>query len=129
MFKKGTPEQTAITVIAVGTCVEGTLRVRGRLQIDGSIEGTLVSEGPVSVGPQGKVSGDIDVDSLSVAGLVEGTVRVHGHLHVLAHGNVRGEARYATLEVDRGGVMDGRTGVLADNDGQNEAAADADAAE
>jgi cytoskeletal protein CcmA (bactofilin family) len=99
---------SAVTVIAAGSVIEGTLRVRGMLQVDGTIEGTLIAEGHVSVGPEGRISGDLTTDSLSVGGKVEGTIRARGHLHVLNSGTVRGETRYSTLEVDRGGVMDGR---------------------
>lgn len=113
---------TNITIIAVGSTVEGTLRVRGMLQVDGHVEGTLIAEGHVSVGPEGKIVGDITADDLSVGGRVEGTLSARGHLHVLATGVVSGSARYTTLEVDRGGVMDGRASrvdeksMVADND-------------
>jgi cytoskeletal protein CcmA (bactofilin family) len=102
----------AITVIAAGSVVEGTLRVKGMLQLDGTIQGTLIAEGHVSVGPEGKILGDVQGDNLSIAGRIEGTVNARGHLHVLASGVVQGGARYASLEVDRGGVMDGRASRL-----------------
>ena len=98
----------AITVIAAGSQVVGTLRVKGIVQVDGSIEGTLIAEGHVSVGPEGRILGEVTANELSVGGCIEGTLLAKGHLHVLATGKVQGEARYATLEVDRGGVMDGR---------------------
>jgi cytoskeletal protein CcmA (bactofilin family) len=98
----------AITVIAGGSVVVGTLRVRGMVQVDGTIEGSLLAEGHVSVGPEGRVIGDVVADDLSIGGNVEGSLHARGHLHVLPSGCVRGEVRYTTLEVDRGGVMDGR---------------------
>jgi cytoskeletal protein CcmA (bactofilin family) len=107
MFGKA-KSANAVTVIASGSVIVGTLRVRGIVQVDGSIEGTVVVEGHVSVGPEGRISGDITADDLSVGGKVEGTVHARGHLHVLSTGSVSGEARYTTLEVDRGGLMDGR---------------------
>jgi cytoskeletal protein CcmA (bactofilin family) len=105
----------AITVIAAGSSVVGTLRVKGIVQVDGSIEGTLIAEGHVSVGPEGRIAGDVTADELSVGGHIEGTLFAKGHLHVLATGRVRGEARYTTLEVDRGGVMDGRASHVEDS--------------
>jgi cytoskeletal protein CcmA (bactofilin family) len=102
----------SITVIAAGSVVEGTLRVKGMLQLDGTIQGTLIAEGHVSVGPQGKILGDVTADNLSIAGCIEGTVNARGHLHVLAKGIVRGGANYASLEVERGGIMDGRAARL-----------------
>jgi cytoskeletal protein CcmA (bactofilin family) len=102
----------SITVIAAGSVVEGTLRVKGMLQLDGTIQGNLIADGHVSVGPDGKILGDVTADDLSIAGRVEGTVNARNHLHVLAKGVVQGGARYASLEVDRGGIMDGRASRL-----------------
>ena len=109
---KRSKSEGAITVIAAGSVVEGTLRVRGMVQIDGTIDGTLVADGHVSVGPDGRVVGEITADQLSVGGKIEGTINAKGHLHVLASGSVRGNARYASLEIERGGVMDGNASRL-----------------
>jgi cytoskeletal protein CcmA (bactofilin family) len=120
MFGKKQQTASAVTVIAAGSAVEGTLRVRGLVQIDGTVEGNLIVEGQVSIGPEGKVRGDVRADDLVVGGHVDGKLFARGHLHLLATGVVHGDARYATLEVDRGGVMDGRATLmdakLADND-------------
>jgi cytoskeletal protein CcmA (bactofilin family) len=115
MFGNSKQKQAAsgsITVIAAGSVVEGTLRVKGMLQLDGTIQGILLAEGHVSVGPDGKILGDVTGDNLSIAGRIEGTVNARGHLHVLSSGVVQGGARYASLEVERGGVMDGRASRL-----------------
>lgn len=112
MFGKRQQAAQAITVIAAGSVVEGTLRVKGMLQLDGTVQGSLFAEGHVSLGPEGKILGDVTGDNLSIAGRIEGTVAARGHLHVLATGVVQGGARYSSLEVDRGGVMDGRASRL-----------------
>jgi cytoskeletal protein CcmA (bactofilin family) len=100
--KRSKPADSAITVIAAGSVVEGTLRVRGMVQVDGTIDGHLITDGHVTA------------DQLSVGGKVEGTLNAKGHLHVLASGSVRGNARYASLEIERGGVMDGNASRLED---------------
>ena len=109
MFGKRVQVSTAAdtTVIAAGSTVEGTLRTRGKVQVDGVIDGKLLAEGAVSVGPEGKILGEVFADQLTVGGCIEGTAVARGHLHVLASGAVRGTAHYATLQVERGGVMDG----------------------
>lgn len=105
---------SAITVIAAGSVVEGTLRVRGMVQVDGTIDGHLIADGHVSVGPDGRIVGEVTADQLSVGGKVEGKLNAKGLLHVLASGAVRGNARYASLEIERGGVMDGNASRLED---------------
>jgi cytoskeletal protein CcmA (bactofilin family) len=95
------------TVIGRGTVIEGIVRTSGRIQIDGQIDGTLEVDGHVSVGPNGRVTGEVVADDLVVGGRVEGRVTARKHLHVASSGSVRGEVRYGTLQVDRGAVMDG----------------------
>jgi cytoskeletal protein CcmA (bactofilin family) len=98
----------AVTVIAAGSTIEGTLRVRGLVQIDGTVDGQVLVEGQVSIGPEGKVIGNVQADDLVVGGHVDGSLGARRHLHVLSTGIVHGDASYTTLQVDRGGVMDGR---------------------
>jgi cytoskeletal protein CcmA (bactofilin family) len=111
MFKsKTTTARTSEpTVIGKGTVIEGTVRVTGRVQIDGKIDGTLIAEGHVSVGPEGSILGELTAGELAVGGNVEGRVSVRGHLHIAPGGTARGEMRYGSLQVDRGGVIDGST--------------------
>jgi cytoskeletal protein CcmA (bactofilin family) len=107
--KSKTKASTEPTVIGRGTLIEGTIRVSGRVQVDGQIDGTLVAEGPVSVGPSGSIIGEVVAHELAVGGRVEGKVNVREHLHVAPDGVCRGDVRYGSLQVDRGGVLDGST--------------------
>jgi cytoskeletal protein CcmA (bactofilin family) len=110
MFRsKATTNPTEPTVIGRGTVIEGTIRVNGRVQVDGQIDGSLLAEGHVSVGPTGSILGEVVAVELAVGGRVEGKVSVRDHLHVAPGGSARGEVRYGSLQVDRGGVIDGST--------------------
>ena len=97
------------TVIGRGAAIEGTVRVRGRVQVDGRVEGTLEVEGTLSVGPEGRIRGEVIAEDIAVGGEIEGKVTAKKHLHVVRSGKVRGEVRYDTLQIDRGAVLDGRT--------------------
>lgn len=110
MFRsKAAASPTEPTVIGRGTVIEGTIRVAGRVQVDGQIDGTLIAQGHVSVGPTGSILGEVVADELAVGGRVEGRVSISNHLHVAPGGSARGEVRYGSLQVDRGGVIDGST--------------------
>ena len=106
---KATKKATEPTVIGQGTVIEGTIRVAGRVQVDGQIDGSLVAEGHVSVGPTGSILGEVVAAELAVGGRVEGKVNVRDILHIAPGGMARGEIRYGSLQVDRGGVIDGST--------------------
>ena len=104
MFKSKAAEPT---VIGRGAMIEGTVRASGRIQIDGQIDGRLEVDGHVSVGPNGRITGEVIADDLVVGGRVEGKVTAKNHLHVASTGAVKGEVRYGTLQVDRGAAFDG----------------------
>jgi cytoskeletal protein CcmA (bactofilin family) len=71
MFKsKASASSSEPTVIGKGTMIQGTVKVSGRVQIDGHIDGTLVAEGHVSVGPTGMVIGEVYAEELAVGGKV-----------------------------------------------------------
>jgi cytoskeletal protein CcmA (bactofilin family) len=95
------------TVIGRGAVIEGTVRASGRIQIDGTVEGTLEVAGHVSVGPSGRVVGELVADDLVIGGRVEGKVTAKKHLHVASTGSIKGEVQYGTLQVDRGATMEG----------------------
>jgi cytoskeletal protein CcmA (bactofilin family) len=109
---KSRSESAEPTVIGSGTVVEGSIRVGGPIQVDGQIDGALIAEGDAAIGRTGSVLGDVFADDLMIAGRVEGNVTVRDHLHVASGGSMLGEARYGSLQVDRGGVLAGsaRTG-------------------
>lgn len=108
MFKRSTDTTTGEpTVIGKGSRVAGTLRVKGRVQIDGEVEGHVFAEGShVSIGPSGSVVGELSAAELIVGGRVEGTVRVTGLVHVVNGGSAIGALQYTSVQVDRGGTLE-----------------------
>ena len=105
MFGK---RREAPTVIGPGASIEGAVRVTGALHIDGEVRGTVEAKGSVSIGPRGVVDGEVHGESVAVAGNVFGVVYATGHLHMLDSGHVRGDVFYDTIQIDRGGGVDGR---------------------
>lgn len=103
------PRDAEPTVIGAGAVIEGVVKVTGRVQLDGRVDGKLEVEGEVSIGPNGHLNGELVADQVAVGGTAEGRICVHDHLHIISSGTVRGEVRYDTLQVDRGGVLDGNT--------------------
>jgi cytoskeletal protein CcmA (bactofilin family) len=105
------PEKSArasgTTILAAGCALEGELRVRGEALIEGAVLGNVVTEGSIAIGLHGRVLGEVVGNELSIRGRVDGIVRVKGHLHVLSSGIVEGHATYDSLEVERGGVLEG----------------------
>jgi cytoskeletal protein CcmA (bactofilin family) len=90
--------------------LEGTLRFRGWLRIEGAVVGELVGDNLV-VGPTGRVKADLSIGQLVVEGQVEGTVRASQAVEIRQRGQLRGEIETPSLFIDRGVTFEGRCRV------------------
>src|SRR5512133_499365 len=97
------------TLIGRGARFTGTLEIEGSVHIEGQCEGTIRAQSQLSIGPNGTATGELSGSTVVIAGRVEGTVSAKETLHVLKTGSLRGEVFYGQLQVDSGGVIDGRT--------------------
>jgi cytoskeletal protein CcmA (bactofilin family) len=109
MFKSSNQRETETTVISNGTLIEGKLHARGTIQIDGQVTGSVEVEGQISVGPDGRIEGELIGDNVAIGGKVKGKVTARGHLHVIKSGMIEGDVYYGSFEIDRGALVDGRT--------------------
>ncbi len=63
-------------LIGNGTTVKGEVEVSGDIRIDGTVIGTLKSNGKVVIGQQGCVDGTIICKNADISGRVKGTIKV-----------------------------------------------------
>ncbi|MDP1832380.1 MAG: polymer-forming cytoskeletal protein [Geothrix sp.] len=100
----GTPSSR----LGAGTHWQGEIQAGPEgLCIEGSVEGTVLSEGRVVIAPGGLVKGTIHARQLTVKGRVEGIIKVAECLEILGTGWVEGEVELALLVVDEGGTLQG----------------------
>jgi cytoskeletal protein CcmA (bactofilin family) len=77
------------------------------LRIEGQVEGTIHSDGEVTVAPSGLVTGTIHAKHLIVTGRVEGVFRIDECLEIHGTGCVEGDVEVGSLVVDEGGTLQG----------------------
>ncbi|WP_306590177.1 polymer-forming cytoskeletal protein [Geothrix sp. 21YS21S-4] len=98
----------AATVLGEGSRWQGEIRTgTTSLRIEGELEGTILSEGHVTIAPTGHVRGAVHAQRLTVMGRAEGVFKVAGCLEILGAGWVEGEVQLETLVVDEGGTLMG----------------------
>jgi cytoskeletal protein CcmA (bactofilin family) len=97
------------TIIGRGARFKGTLELEGDVLIEGQCEGIIRSEAQLSIGPHGSVSGELSGGVVVIAGRVEGTAIAKETMHVLNTGCLQGDVFYGQLQVDSGGIIDGRS--------------------
>jgi cytoskeletal protein CcmA (bactofilin family) len=89
-----------------GVTLTGTVTVPGRAVIHGTLEGALTAR-DVLVGPEGRVSGTLEADTVELQGEGPATLTARTALVVRASGRVTGTVRYGRLEVEPGGLLQG----------------------
>jgi len=96
------------TLLGRGSTWKGEVHMGSNsLRVEGTLEGTVQSEGEVTIAPTGLVRGTIHAKHLIVTGRIEGAFTVEGCLEIHGTGYVEGEVEVGTLVVDEGGTLQG----------------------
>ena len=109
--KKKRDISTIATLIGAGTKVTGDLEFRGRLHLDGKVEGDVTGEAGASVlviGADGLVEGAVRVDELILNGAVRGDVEARERVELGASARVDGNVAYKLLQMSAGGCVNSR---------------------
>ena len=96
-------------MLGEGVSVEGTLTFTQTFRVDGEFKGKILRSDRLVVGEKGRVSGEVEVNSLVVYGKVEGTVRIKSTLEVHPSGRLLGDLEMTApaLTVMEGGFIEG----------------------
>jgi cytoskeletal protein CcmA (bactofilin family) len=108
--KKQKPEAAPVihTIIGKDILFKGEILAGSKsLRIEGTVDGTITSEGEVVVAPGGLVTGTVMAKHLVVTGKVKGTVKTQECLEIHGTGIVEGEVEFGRLVVDEGGTLQG----------------------
>lgn len=101
------------TAIGPQTTLRGTFECgEDDLVVAGRFEGTVSSDATVTVVEGGVIVGDVDARVVVVGGRIQGSVVARERLAMRPQGRIEGDARYESLEVERGGVIEGRAATL-----------------
>lgn len=80
-----------VTIIGVETQIQGTIRTKGSIRIDGKVEGSIDEAAGVIIGPTGQIHGDVAATSVVVGGKVTGNVTAHETLELQPKAHVYGD--------------------------------------
>lgn len=95
-------EELPETTLGEGVSFKGELVFERLLKIDGSFEGSLISNGKIIVGPKGKVKADINLQEAIIEGQVEGNITVKEKVELRGGAIVYGDVKARNLCVDEG---------------------------
>lgn len=106
------PQKVSSTLITQGITVKGIVGGEGVVQVEGVVEGEFHMVGAVIVSETGVVRGPISADVVRVAGKVEGNVTAREHMRLEQTGTLIGDVSTASLVVEDGGCLNGRSTMI-----------------
>ena len=86
----------------------GSLTFAGTVRIDGRFEGQVITEDTLIVGETGRLIADINAGTVICKGKIEGTVIASNKVELHSTGQIVGEVKSKALQVEIGGVLDGK---------------------
>lgn len=97
-----------INVLAKNTTIVGSVKSEGDFRIDGTLDGSLVTNGRVIIGVEGLVKGDVESTNANIEGKFIGKLQVNNTLAIKATANINGELVIGKLSVEPGAVFNAK---------------------
>ena len=97
------------TLIGKSVSIRGELSGSEDLTMDGTLEGTVkLSDSRLTVGPNGRVTADLEVRDLIVFGLVNGNVTATGRIELRQSAVLNGDIVASRLSIEENATIKGR---------------------
>ena len=107
MARNNEVESPAINIIRKGTEIKGDVTCSGDIRIDGTLSGTLISQGKVVVGPSGVVDGEINCKNADVSGTIKAKLTVKELLQLKSTANILSDINTNKLSIEPGASFTG----------------------
>ncbi|OSZ82497.1 hypothetical protein CAP35_04295 [Chitinophagaceae bacterium IBVUCB1] len=99
---------SAVTMIAQGTTVNGDIESDADMRIDGNIIGHVYCKARVVLGESGIVQGDLHAANADVFGTVNGNVNAKDTLCLKSKSTINGNIQTAKLQIEPNAVFNGQ---------------------
>ena len=104
-------DNTKRSVISSEVEIIGTVKTSGSIQIEGRVEGEVLSEGDVYIGKSGSLKGNLLVNSVSVAGTIQGNITAKDRIELKSTARLLGDIKAKRLAVEDGVTFVGKSEV------------------
>ncbi len=103
--------QPSRSVISSEVEILGTVKTSGSIQVEGRIEGEIISQGDVVIGKSGSVKGNLHVKSITLAGTVQGNIQAKDRIELKSTARLLGDIKAKRLAVEDGVTFVGKSEV------------------
>ena len=95
------------TIVGKGSVVEGKIKIKNSVRIDGKIKGEITSTGTVTIGSDGEVEGTINAANAIIGGRVRGKMNVQSKIILEKNSVLIGDLKTQKLNIAEGAIFDG----------------------
>ncbi|MEO8372315.1 MAG: polymer-forming cytoskeletal protein [Candidatus Solibacter sp.] len=99
-------------VIGRSMTIIGDISAAQELIVEGEVDGVLESQSMLTVGPNGKVKGNIKAHEVAIFGSVQGNVEVTSKISIRDQGSLIGDIRGAGIRIDDGAYFKGSVDII-----------------
>ena len=93
--------------VGEGVTITGEITLPGAVFVDGVVNGQIKAN-EVFVGITGQVNGTVAASKADIRGAVGDAIEIHEHITIRASARLQGNVTYRSLEIERGGVIEGQ---------------------
>ena len=98
-------------VLSTDVEIKGSIKFSNDLVVDGKIDGSIASDGALTVGENARIKAEIKTRSVIIYGKVHGNVEVTDIVELKANAELVGDIKAASLSIEPGAIFVGKSTV------------------
>ena len=104
---KKTETTAAVNMIGAGTIITGDIVSKGDIRIDGTLRGSINTEGRVVLGGEGMIEGDVICKDADISGAIKAKITVSQLLSLKTTAKLNGDIITNKLSIEPGAAFSG----------------------
>ena len=104
---KKTETTAAVNMIGAGTIITGDIISKGDIRIDGTLNGSVNTEGRVVLGREGVIEGDVICKDADISGIIKAKITVSQLLSLKTSAKLNGDIITNKLSIEPGAAFSG----------------------
>ena len=97
----------AVNMIGAGTVITGDVYSKGDIWVDGTLKGSVITEGKIVLGREGIIEGDIECRDADISGTIKAKITVSQLLSLKTSAKLNGDIITNKLSIEPGAEFTG----------------------
>ena len=102
-----TETTAAINMIGAGTTINGDIISKGDIRVDGTLKGSVNTQGKLVLGREGMIEGDVICKDADISGLIKAKITVSQLLSLKTTAKLSGDIITNKLSIEPGATFSG----------------------